>query len=112
MTESKNKKDSSKELTIKETTRNKSSPVNIAQESTTESNMASRDSKAEVNDMVTRLKAKVDTILNRISQVEFNLDAKLSDLAARVTAAEDSIKKVTKPKFIRRVSAAPNQMGL
>ena len=95
-TESNNKKDSSKQLTIKETTRNKSSPVNIAQESTTESNMASEDSKAEVNDMVTRLEAKMDTILNRNSQVEFNLDAKLSDLAARVTTVEGSIEKVTK----------------
>ena len=57
--------------------------------------MASKDSKAEVNDMVTRLEAKMDTILNRISQVEFNLVAKLSDLAARVTTVEDSIEKVT-----------------
>ena len=47
-TESKNKKDCSKHLTIKETTRNKSSPVNIAQESTTESNMASKDSKVDM----------------------------------------------------------------
>ena len=83
-------------MTIEETTRNKSSPVNIAQESTTESNMASRDSKAEVNDMVTCLEAKMDTILNRIRQVEFNLDAKLSYLAARVTTVEGSIEKVTK----------------
>ena len=95
-TESKSKKDSSKQLTIKGITRNKSSLVNIAQESTTESNMASKDSKAEVNDMVTRLEAKMDTILNRISQIEFNLDAKLSDLAARVTTVEGSIEKVTK----------------
>ena len=95
-TESKSKKESSKQLTIKGITRNKFSPVNIAQESTTESNMASKDSKAEVNDMVTRLEAKMDTILNRISQVEFNLDAKLSDLAARVTTVEGSIEKVTK----------------
>ena len=77
-TESKSKSDSSKQLTIKGITRNKFSPVIIAQQSTTESNMASRDSKAEVNDMVTRLEAKMDTVLNRISQVEFNLDAKLS----------------------------------
>ena len=83
-------------MTIKETTRNKSSPVNIAQESATESNMTSKDSKAEVNDMVASLEAKMDTILNRISQVEFNLDAKLSDLAARVTTVEGSIEKVTK----------------
>ena len=95
-TESKSKKDSSKQLTIKGITRNKFSPVNIEQESTTESNMASKDSKVEANDMVTRLEAKMDTILNRISQVEFNLDAKLSDLAARVTTVEGSIKKVTK----------------
>ena len=95
-TESKSKKDSSKQLTIKGITRNKFSPVNIAQESTTESNMASKDSKAEVNNMVTRLEAKMDTILNRISQVEFNLGAKLSDLAARVTTVEGSIEKVTK----------------
>ena len=71
-TESKNKKDSSKQLTIKGITRNKFSPVDIEQESTTESNMASKVSKVEANDMVTRLKAKMDTILNRISQVEFN----------------------------------------
>ena len=94
--ESKSRKDSSKQLTIKGITRNKFSPVNIAQESTTKSNMASKDSKAEVNDMVTRLEAKMDTILNRISQVEFNLDAKSSDLAARVTTIEGSIEKVTK----------------
>ena len=92
-TESKSKKDSSKQLTIKGITRNRFSPVNIAKESTTKSNMASKDSKAEVNDMVTRLKAKMDTILNRISQIEFNLDAKLSDLAARVTTVEGSIEK-------------------
>ena len=55
--------------------------------------MASKDSKAEVNDMVTRLKAKMDTILNRINQIEFNLDAKLSDLAARVTTVEGSMEK-------------------
>ena len=70
-TESKNKKYPSKHWAIKETTRNKSSSVNIAQESTTESSMASKDSKAEVNDMVTRLEAKMDTILNRITQTEF-----------------------------------------
>ena len=46
--------------------------------------------------MVTRLEAKMDIILNRMSQVEFNLDAKLSDLAARVTIVEGSIEKVTK----------------
>ena len=47
--------------------------------------------------MVTRLEAaKMDIILNRINQVEFNLGAKLSDLAARVTIVEGSIEKVTK----------------
>ena len=70
-TESKNKKDFSKQLTVKETTRSKSSPVNIAQESTTKSNMASEHSKAEVNDMVTCLEANMDTILNRNSQIDF-----------------------------------------
>ena len=68
-TESKNKKNSSKQLTVKETTRNKS-PASIAQEFTIESSMASKeDSKAEVNDMVTRVEAKMDTSLNRISQI-------------------------------------------
>ena len=43
--------------------------------------------------MVTCLEAMMDTILNRISQAEFNLDAKLSDLAARVTKVEGSIEK-------------------
>ena len=38
----------------------------------------------------------MDAILNRISQAEFNLDAKLSDLAARVTTVEGSNEKVTK----------------
>ena len=52
--------------------------------------------KAEVNDMVTCLKSKMDTILNRISQVESNLDAKLSGLATRVITVEGSIEKVTK----------------
>ena len=73
--ESKNKKDSSKQLTIKGITRNKFSPVNIERESTTESNMASKDSKAEVNDMVTCLEAKMDTILNRISQGSFSINS-------------------------------------
>ena len=95
-TESKNKKDSSKQLLIMETRRNKSSPVIVAQDSTTEINMTSKDSKAEENDIVTPLKAKMDTVLNRISQVEFNLDSKLSDLAARVTTVECSIEEVTK----------------
>ena len=45
--------------------------------------------------MVTRLEVNMDTILNRISQVEFNLDAKLSNPSARVTAVESSIEKIT-----------------
>ena len=72
-TESKSKKDSSKHLTIKGITRNNLSHVNIEQESTTESNMEAKDSKAEANDIVTRLEAKMDTILNRISQVSLIL---------------------------------------
>ena len=38
----------------------------------------------------------MDTILNRISQVESNLDSKLSGLATRVFTVEGSIEKVTK----------------